>query len=132
MKVPVKVPEMLRRPDAIPPVALDGLEPMAEGAEESWGEWSRWYMSRHRSPINQGAHIAGFALLVASPFVALARRKWWLLPVVAGAGVACIAAGHALEGNMPTVIADPRRFFGKPLGAVKSSLGRPLIAENDA
>jgi hypothetical protein len=122
---------MLRRPDAIPPVALDGLEPMAEGAEESWGEWSRWYMSRHRSPINQAAHIAGFGLLIASPVVALARRKWWLLPVVAGAGLACIAAGHALEGNMPTVVADPRRFFGKPLGAVKSSLRPQSFAENE-
>lgn len=132
MKVPVKVPEMLRRPDAIPPVALDGLEPMAEGAEESWGEWSRWYMSRHRSPMNQAAHIAGFALLIASPVVALTRRKWWVLPVVAGAGVACIAVGHALEGNMPTVVADPRRFFGKPLGAVKSGLGRSLTSKEDA
>lgn len=132
MKVPVKVPEMLRRPDAIPPVVLDGLEPMAEGAEESWGEWSRWYLSRHRSPMNRAAHMAGFGLLLASPVVALARRKWWLLPVVAGAGLACIAAGHVLEGNMPTALAEPRRFFGKPLGAVKSSLGRPLTAENDA
>ena len=132
MKVPVKVPEMLRRPNAIRPVALDGLEPMAEGAEESWGEWSRWYLSRHRSPMNRGAHIAGFTLLVAAPVVAIARRKWWLLPVVAGAGLACIAAGHALEGNMPTVVADPRRFFGKPLGVMKSTLKLTSAVENQA
>ncbi len=130
MKVPVKVPEMLRRPERIPPVPVDGLEPMTEGAEESWGEWMRWYMSRHRSPINRGAHIAGFALLLSAPVVAVARRRWWLFPALAGAGVACLVAGHAAEGNMPAVIAEPRRFFGKPVGALKASLGLTSAADD--
>ncbi len=121
MKVPVKVPEVLRRPEKMPPVAIDGLEPLAQGAEESWGEWTRWYMSRHRSPLNQAAHVAGYALLLAAP-VALLERRWRLSLALGSAGLACIAAGHAFEGNMPALIAEPQRLFGKPLGALKSRL----------
>ncbi len=122
MRVPGKVPQMLRRPQRMPPVAVDGLEPLAQGADESWGEWTRWYLSRHRSPLNRAAHLAGFALLLTAPLVLLGRR-WKLSLALGGAGLACIAAGHALEGNMPTAIAEPQRFFGKPLGALKSGLG---------
>lgn len=121
MRVPGKVPVMLRRPDRMAPVAVDGLEPLAQGSEESWGEWSRWYLSRHRSPLNQAAHVAGYALLLAAP-VALLGRRWKLSLALGGAGLACIAAGHALEGNLPTVIAEPQRLFGKPVGALKSGL----------
>ena len=121
MKVPGKVPPALRRPDRMPPVAVDGLEPLAQGSEETWGEWTRWYMSRHRSPLNRAVHIAGYTLLLAAPFGLLGRR-WKLSLALGGAGVACIAAGHALEGNLPAVIADPQRFFGKPLGTLKSGL----------
>jgi hypothetical protein len=121
MKVPGKVPEMLRRPDKLPPIAVDGLEPLAQGSDESWGEWTRWYLGRHRSPLNRAAHVAGFAFLLAAPFVLLGKR-WKLALALSGAGIACIAAGHALEGNMPSIIAEPQRLFGKPLGAVKSGL----------
>lgn len=121
MRVPGKVTEMLRRPDKMPPVAIDGLEPLAQGSDESWGEWARWYLSRHRSPLNRAAHVAGYTLLVAAPVVLLGRR-WKLSLMLGGAGLACIAAGHALEGTMPTVIADPQRLFGKPLGTLKSGL----------
>jgi hypothetical protein len=119
----MKVSSLLHRPDVMAPVPIDGLEPMTEGSEESWGEWTRWYLSRHRSPINRGAHLAGFALLIAAPVAAIAWRRWWLLPTLAGAGIASIAAGHAIEGNLPAFVAEPRRFFGKPLGAVRSGLG---------
>ncbi len=122
MRVPVKVPELLRRPDKTPPVALDGIEPLAQGSDESWGEWARWYLGRHRSPLNRAAHIAGFALFVSAPVVLL-RRRWKLALALGGAGVACLAAGHAIEGNIPTIVAEPQRLFGKPLGAVKSGLG---------
>ncbi len=121
MKVPVKVSDMLRRPEKMPPVAVDGLEPLAQGADESWGEWSRWYMSRHRSPLNRAAHVAGYALLATAPLVLLGKR-WKLSLTLGGLGLACIAAGHALEGTMPTIIAEPQRFLGKPLGALKSGL----------
>ena len=119
MRVPGKVPVMLRRPDRRPPVAVDGLEPLAQGSEESWGEWTRWYLSRHRSPLNQAAHVAGYALLLAAP-IALLGRRWKLSLALGGAGLGCIAAGHALEGNLPTVLAEPQRLFGKPMGALKS------------
>ncbi|HEY7348704.1 MAG TPA: Mpo1-like protein [Ktedonobacterales bacterium] len=121
MKVPGKVPEMLRRPDKMPPVAIDGLEPLAQGSDESWGEWTRWYLSRHRSPLNRATHVAACACLVAAP-VALLGRRWRLSLALSGAGLACIAIGHALEGNMPTIIAEPQRLFGKPLGSLKSGL----------
>jgi hypothetical protein len=121
MKVPVKVSDMLRRPDRLPPVAVDGLEPLAQGADESWGEWSRWYMSRHRSPLNRAAHVAGYALLATAP-LALLGRRWKLSLTLSGLGLTCIAAGHALEGTMPTLIADPQRLLGKPVGALKSGL----------
>ncbi len=121
MKVPGRMPEMLRRPEKLPPVAVDGLEPLAEGSEESWGEWSRWYMSRHRSPANRAAHVVGYALLLAAP-VPLLGKRWKLSLALGGAGLACIAAGHALEGNLPTIIEEPQRLFGKPLGTLKSRL----------
>ena len=121
MKVPGKVSDMLRRPDRLPPVAVDGLEPLAQGADESWGEWSRWYLSRHRSPLNRAAHVAGYTLLAAAPVVLLGRR-WKLSLTLGGLGLACIAAGHALEGTLPTIIAEPQRFLGKPLGTLKSGL----------
>ena len=121
MKVPVKVPEVLRRPEKMPPVAVDGLEPLAQGSDESWGEWSRWYMSRHRSPINRAAHVAGYALLLAAP-VPLLGKRWKLALALGGAGMACIAAGHALEGNLPTIVEEPQRLLGKPLGTLKSRL----------
>src|SRR5579885_3572752 len=92
MKVPVKVSDMLRRPEKMPPVAVDGLEPLAQGADESWGEWSRWYMSRHRSPLNRAAHVAGYALLATAPLVLLGKR-WKLSLTLGGLGLACIAAG---------------------------------------
>lgn len=121
MKVPVKVSDMLRRPEKMPPVAVDGLEPLAQGADESWGEWSRWYMSRHRSTLNRAAHVTGYTLLATAPLVLLGRR-WKLSLTLSGLGLACIAAGHALEGTMPTIIAEPQRFLGKPLGALKNGL----------
>jgi hypothetical protein len=121
MKVPGKVPEVLRRPEKMPPVAVDGLEPLAQGSDESWGEWTRWYMSRHRSPLNRAIHVAGYALLLAAPMVLLGKR-WKLSLTLGGAGLACIAAGHALEGNMPTIIAEPQRLLGKPLSTLKSRL----------
>ena len=122
MSGPTRVSEVLRRPAKMPPVVVDGLEPLAQGADESWGEWSRWYMSRHRSPLNRVAHGAGYALLVVSP-LALLGRKWRLMLGLAGSGLACIAVGHALEGNMPAMLAEPQRFFGKPLGELKQRLG---------
>ncbi len=118
----MKVSSLLHRPDTLPPVPIDGLEPMTEGSEESWGEWTRWYLSRHRSPVNRGAHLAGFALLIAAPVAAIAWRRWWLLPTLAGAGIASIAAGHVAEGNLPAFVAEPRRFFGKPVGMMRSGL----------
>jgi hypothetical protein len=127
MKVPVKVPELLRRPVKMPPVVVDGLEPLAQGSEESWGEWTRWYLGRHRSPLNRVAHVAGLTLLIAAP-LALLERRWKLWLGLSGAGIACIAAGHALEGNMPAFVAEPQRFFGKPLGTLKSGL-RPKTTD---
>src|SRR5215472_5737682 len=85
MKVPGKVPQALRRPERMPPVAVDGLEPLAQGSEETWGEWTRWYMSRHRSPLNRAVHIAGYTLLLAAPFGLLGRR-WKLALALGGAG----------------------------------------------
>jgi len=121
MKVPGKVPVLLRRPEKMAPVAVDGIEPLAQGSDESWGEWTRWYLGRHRSPLNRAAHIAGFALFLSAPMVLLSRR-WKLALALGGAGVVCLAAGHAIEGNVPTVVAEPQRLFGKPLGTVKSGL----------
>ena len=128
MKVPGKVPEMLRRPDKMPPVAVDGLEPLAQGSDESWGEWSRWYMNRHRSPLNRVAHVAGYTLLLAAPMVLLGKR-WKLSLTLSGAGLAFIAVGHVLEGNLPTIIEEPERLLGKPLGALKSGLHHKTEAE---
>ena len=121
MKVPGKVPDLLRRPDKMAPVAVDGLEPLARGSDESWGEWTRWYMSRHRSPLNRAAHVAGYTLLMSAPMLLLGRR-WKLSLTLSGAGLACIAAGHALEGNLPTIMEEPERLLGKPLSALKGGL----------
>ena len=128
MKVPVKVPDLLRRPEKMAPVAVDGLEPLARGSDESWGEWTRWYMSRHRSPLNRAAHVAGYTLLMSAPMVLLGRR-WKLSLTLSGAGLACIAAGHALEGNLPTIMEEPERLLGKPLGVLKSGLRLKSEAE---
>jgi hypothetical protein len=122
MKNQIKIPEMMRRPERMPPVVVDGLEPLAQGSEESWGEWGRWYMSRHRNPLNRAAHGVGYGLLLIAP-LALFGRRWKVSLALAGSGLACIAAGHALEGNMPTMLAEPQRFFGKPLGELKQRLG---------
>ncbi len=121
MKVPGKVPSLLRRPEKMAPVAVDGLEPLARGSDESWGEWSRWYMGRHRSTLNRIAHVTGYTLLLVAPTV-LVGKRWKLALTLSGAGLACIAAGHALEGNLPTIIEEPERLFGKPLGTLKSRL----------
>lgn len=128
MKVPGKVPEMLRRPDRLPPVAVDGLEPLAQGTEESWGEWTRWYLTRHRSPLNRVAHVAGYTLLLVAPMVLLGKR-WKLSLTLSGAGLACIAAGHVLEGNLPTILEEPERLLGKPLGVLKNGLHLTTEAE---
>jgi hypothetical protein len=118
----MKVPEMLRRPELKAPVAVDGLEPLTEGAEETWGEWTRWYLERHSSPLNRAAHLTGYALVVSALPIALLRRRWWLFPAIAGAGLATIAAGHAFQGNMPAMLAEPQRFFGKPMATVRQGL----------
>jgi hypothetical protein len=128
MKVPGKVPNLLRRPDKVAPLAVDGLEPLARGSDESWGEWSRWYMSRHRSPLNRIAHVTGYTLLVSAP-LALLGRRWKLSLTLSGAGMACIVAGHALEGNLPTIMEEPGRLLGKPIGTLKSKLRIPTEAE---
>jgi hypothetical protein len=128
----MKVPVMLRRPELKAPVAVDGLEPLTEGAEETWGEWTRWYLERHSSPLNRAAHLAGYALIVSALPIALLRKRWWLFPAIAGAGLATIAAGHAFQGNMPTMLAEPQRFFGKPLAVVRQGLQRTPREEADS
>jgi hypothetical protein len=72
--------------------------------------------------------VAGYTLLVAAPVVLLGRH-WKLSLTLGGAGLACIAAGHALEGNLPTLLEEPERLLGKPLGVLKSGLRLKTEAE---
>lgn len=66
------------------------------------------YLRAHRHPGARGLHYLGTALGTATLAVALATRRWRLLPLALVAGYAPAWIGHfAIEGNRPATFGHP-------------------------
>lgn len=64
------------------------------------------YRRHHRHPVNRAMHAAGIpALAVALPVVFVEPRAGLAL---GAAGLGLQLLGHAVEGNMPLFVREPR------------------------
>lgn len=79
--------------------------------DPEWTELLESYRDRHSDPRNQFCHSVGTPLIVASLPVAFVGIG---IPVALGMfvlGWTLQFAGHALEGNRPSFLDDPRNLF---------------------
>jgi len=95
------------------------------------------YRQKHQHPLNQLTHMIGIPMLFVSVLYPLfawfmwGRFEWQALLILGGLGWGLQFLGHAIEGNRPAFMEDPRHFFVGPLVILYKPISRLLGKAKD-
>ncbi|HTT85543.1 MAG TPA: DUF962 domain-containing protein [Rhizomicrobium sp.] len=99
----------------------------------SYRDFWPYYLREHAKPGTRGIHYFGTGLATLALLVALATRRWWLIPAALLAGYGPAWIGHFfIEKNRPatfkyplwSLVSDYRMAFTWASGRLGAELGK--------